>query len=141
MKRIFIILLIFIFVISAFYIVIGIAEQQSLQKSEYTDSQKLFLNSLIAKFGEPPQKDSRYGSLQCVKEYLTEHARDPESLRYEKWSNIYYADNGWIVLCEFRAKNGFGGYNREIKWFIIKDGYVIDVKDSDAIHLTSKNGE
>lgn len=123
MKRIFIILLIFIFVISAFYIVIGIVEQQSPPK----------LDPLIEKFGEPPQKDSRDGSVQCVKEYLNAIARDPESLKYEKWSTIFHSDDGWLVLCEFRAKNGFGGYNREAKWFVIKYGRVVDVKDADAL--------
>jgi hypothetical protein len=34
--------------------------------------------------------------------------------------------------CLFRAKNGFGGYNREEKWFVIQNGVVVDMKDVDA---------
>ena len=84
------------------------------------------------KFGKPPVKKLD-GSFTCVKEYLKSTARDPDSLTYEKWSDVSYNENdGWLVMCIFRAKNGFGGYERDAKWFIVQHGSVVDVKNIDA---------
>jgi hypothetical protein len=98
---------------------------------DLTISEKELHDAHVAKFGEPPQKGP-WGSIRCVKEYLNATARDPESLKFEKWSDIFYSEDGWLVLCEFRAKNGFGGYNREAKWFVIQYGRVVDVKNFDV---------
>ena len=42
---------------------------------------------------------------------------------------------GWIVCCDFRAKNGFGALVLESKWFIVKNGRVIDVQPFSAYKL------
>lgn len=97
---------------------------------DLTISQKELRDMRVAKFGEPPKKS--YLGIDCVVEYLLATVRDPESLKFEKWSDIFYSEDGWVVLCEFRAKNGFGGYNRDAKWFIIQHGRVVDMKNIDA---------
>jgi len=90
----------------------------------------------IAKFGEPPQNSAWDGSVRCVKDYLKVVAKDPDSLRYENWSKPYYSEDGWLVKCDYRAKNSFGGYVREVKWFVIRHGIVVDVKDLDAYKIS-----
>ncbi len=90
----------------------------------------------IAKFGEPPQNSAWDGSVRCVKDYLKAVAKDPDSLRYENWSKPYYSEDGWLVKCDYRAKNSFGGYVREVKWFIIRHGIVVDVKDFDTYKIS-----
>jgi hypothetical protein len=37
---------------------------------------------------------------------------------------------GWLVKCEFRAKNLLGAYVRDSKWFVIQHGHVVDVRES-----------
>lgn len=84
----------------------------------------------IAKFGQPPQNNVWDGSVRCVKEYLKSVVNDPDSLKFEKWSKVYASDDGWLVKCEFRARNLFGAYVRDTKWFIIQHGHVVDVRES-----------
>lgn len=84
----------------------------------------------IARFGDPPVNSPWDGSVRCVKEYLKEIARDPDSLKFEKWGKVAYSDeDGWLVWCQFRGKNAFGGYVRNIKWFVIRQGRVVVMKD------------
>ena len=90
----------------------------------------------IAKFGEPPQNSAWDGSVGCVKDYLKSVANDPDSLRYENWSKPYYSEDGWLIKCDYRAKNSFGGYAREVKWFVIRHGIVVDVKDLDTYKIS-----
>ncbi len=84
----------------------------------------------VAKFGEPPEKSFWDGSVECVKKYLESSVNDPDSLKYDFWSEVYFSDDGWLVKCEFRAKNLFGAYVRDSKWFVIQHGNVVDVKKS-----------
>jgi len=87
----------------------------------------------LAKFGSKPQNSAWDGSVSCVKQYLQSVAKDPDSLVYEKWGKVAYNDNdGWLVWCDFRGKNSFGGYKRDIKWFVIRHNNVVAVKDFDA---------
>ncbi len=89
----------------------------------------------IAKFGEPPSKSGLDGSIECVKEYLKTVAYDSASLSYDQWSDVYYSENdGWLVKCEFRGKNPFGGYVKHVKWFVIQHGRVVAIKDSTEYH-------
>ena len=101
-------------------------------KKELTISVEEIRQARIAKFGERPYQ-SLDGSFPCVKKYLKSSVRDPDSLIYEKWSDLNYNENdGWLVMCIFRAKNGFGGYERDAKWFVIQNSNVIDAKNIDA---------
>jgi len=84
----------------------------------------------IARFGEPPVNSAWDGSVRCVKEYLKEIARDPDTVKFEKWGKVSYNEqDGWLVWCQFRGKNAFGGYVRDINWFVIRHGRVVAMKD------------
>lgn len=86
-----------------------------------------------AKFGKCPTVSSWDGSVRVVKEYLRTIAKDPDSLKYEQWSDVFYnEDDGWIVLCVFRGKNSFGGYDKAANWFVVHHGQVVAVKEADA---------
>ncbi|MBW2606100.1 MAG: OadG family protein [Deltaproteobacteria bacterium] len=87
----------------------------------------------VAVYGEPPENSAWDGSVRCVKKYLEEVAVDPESLKFEKWGKVVYNKNdGWLVWCQYRGKNSFGGYVRNINWFIIQNNRVVDMKNFDA---------
>jgi hypothetical protein len=101
-------------------------------KKDITISSKGIEQAAKTKFGKPPYQNLD-GSFTCVKEYLKSITRDPDSLVYEKWSDVKYNEgDGWLVMCVFRAKNGFGGYERDAKWFVIQHGSVVDVKSLDV---------
>ncbi len=95
----------------------------------FTISQKQILAQKEAKFGQAPEQSSRDNSVSVVKRYLREVAKDPSSLKFESWSEVYFnKEDGWIVYCVFRGKNSFGAYTREANWFVIRYGRVVDVK-------------
>ena len=79
-----------------------------------------------AKFGKCPSRS-------CVKDYLKSIVNDPDSLKFEDWSDIYFNEkDGWIVLCKYRGKNTFGAYVLNVNWFVIQHGRVVDVKEPDS---------
>jgi len=86
----------------------------------------------IAKFGKPPITGWD-GAVTCVEMYLERVVREPDSLEYIDWSDVYFNENdGWLVKCTYRAKNGFGGYEVGSNWFVIQHGQVVDIKEADA---------
>lgn len=104
--------------------------------AEKTHAEKLAENirkTRVALHGEPPESSGWDSSVRCVKRYLGNIVIDPDSLEFEKWGRIMYNDNdGWMVWCQYRAKNSFGGYVRNTNWFIIQNNRVVDMKDFDA---------
>lgn len=87
----------------------------------------------IAMHGEPPENSAWDGSVRCVKRYLEKIVKDPDSLKFGDWGKVMYNDkDGWLVWCEYRAKNSFGGYVRRKKWFVIQNNRVIAMKDLGA---------
>jgi hypothetical protein len=96
-------------------------EEEERKRKEYQAS--------LARFGKKPTNSSWDGSVRCVETYMKEAAKDPDSLEFEKWGRVAYnSTDGWIVWCKYRAKNSFGGYVRERKWFVIRHNMVVDVK-------------
>ncbi|OHB52348.1 MAG: hypothetical protein A2Y12_19480 [Planctomycetes bacterium GWF2_42_9] len=81
------------------------------------------------KFGACPNQSSLDMSVRCVKDYLRRISHDPDSLKFEQWSKVYYNDDGWTVRCEYRGKNTFGAYVRNANWFVIQHGQVIEMAD------------
>jgi hypothetical protein len=82
------------------------------------------------KFGEPPVRSATDGSVRCVKEYLREIVTDPTSLKFENWGKIYsHKEDGWLVWCEFRAANALEHDAKYKKWFVIRHGKVVAMKD------------
>ncbi|MCK4528639.1 hypothetical protein KAW18_14815 [candidate division WOR-3 bacterium] len=103
--------------------------QQRLQKQK----EKRVYEKRIAKFGKPPINSAWDGSVSCVKRYLKEIAKDPDSLKFEKWGKIMHNDeDGWLVWCQYRGKNSFGGYVRNTNWFVIRHDRIIAIKELDA---------
>ena len=81
-------------------------------KKELTVSLDEILRQRVAKFGEVPEASVYDKSVKCVKDYLKSVAKDPDSLKFEQWSDIRYNDNdGWIVLCKYRAKIALAAMN------------------------------
>ena len=87
---------------------------------------------LEAKFGDRPVQSGWDGSYRVVTIYLETVANDPDSIKIDNCTKIYHIAEGWLVGCDYRGKNAFGGVVRNSNWFIIVENRVVKMKPSDA---------
>lgn len=80
-------------------------------------------------YGEPPKQYSYHGPYYQVTSYLERIANDPDSIDVESCTQVYMGDDGWVVGCTYRGKNGFGGLIRKSSWFTLINGRVVDMTD------------
>lgn len=86
----------------------------------------------VTKFGEPPVQSGWDGSYRAVSRYLEAVANDPDSIKIDNCTKVYHIAEGWLVGCDYRGKNAFGGMVRNSNWFIIIRNTVVKMKPSDA---------
>lgn len=89
-------------------------------------------NRRLARFGPMPQPSAWDGTYTVVRDYLRRVANDPGSIDLDVCTGVYQVDEGWLIGCDYRGKNGFGALIRTSNWFIIRFGQVIDMKDASA---------
>ncbi|MFA7667934.1 MAG: hypothetical protein WCX93_01160 [Burkholderiaceae bacterium] len=99
------------------------AKKQAAEKEKQTR---------LAKFGEAPVASSWDGTYRPVNNYLDKALKDPDSLKVEGCTKVYHTKNGWLVGCDYRARNSFGGMARESKWFTIRHNVVVNVEEANA---------
>lgn len=99
---------------------------EKLEKEKREQEQR---EALIAKFGEAPTRSAWDGSYYAVKGYLKRVANDPDSIEIDDCTNSYYTERGWLVGCNYRGRNAFGGMIRKSNWFIIVHDEVIQMHD------------
>ena len=85
-----------------------------------------------AKFGKPPLQSSWDGSYLPVKQYLKRIANDPDSIKIDGCTQVYFTKSGWLVGCDSRGRNAFGGMIRQSNWFTIVHDRVIQMHDASA---------
>jgi hypothetical protein len=59
---------------------------------------------------ETVQNSAWDGSVHQVKAYLKNTLKDPGSFEATEWSKVEKTADGYMVRCQYRAKNSFGGY-------------------------------
>ena len=69
------------------------------------------------------------GSYSAVERYLKRIARDPDSVEIDECTEVRFTRDAWLVGCNWRGRNGFGGMNRGANWFSIRDGEVVEMHD------------
>jgi hypothetical protein len=84
--------------------------------------------------GPRPEASGWDGSYREVKRYLKAVARDPDSVEIDGCTEVRVDErrNAWVVGCNWRGRNGFGGMNREANWFLIQAGQVVEMKAASA---------
>jgi len=75
----------------------------------------------VAKYGEPPAGRERIAKYYLIDFYL----KDPDSLIIEGYTPLFLGPNGWQGAVKYRAKNSFGGYLRETRRFVIRQGKIV----------------
>lgn len=86
----------------------------------------------VAKFGNAPTPSPWDGSYTAVKQYLKRVANDPDSIKMDGCTKVYTIDQGWLVGCDYRGRNAFGGLIRQSNWFTIRHDTVIQMHDASA---------
>lgn len=84
------------------------------------------------RFGAQPRPSAWDGTYREVKDYLRRVANDPESIEIDVCTGVYHTNEGWLVGCDYRGRNAFGGMIRQSNWFVIRNGTVVAMKDADA---------
>jgi hypothetical protein len=86
----------------------------------------------VAKFGEAPTQSAWDGSYYAVERYLKRIANDPDSIDIDSCTGVYHTESGWLVGCDYRGRNAFGGMIRQSNWFSIVHDQVIQMHDASA---------
>lgn len=86
----------------------------------------------VAKFGEAPTQSAWDGSYYTVERYLKRIANDPDSIDIDGCTKVYHTESGWLVGCDYRGRNAFGGMIRQSNWFTIVHDQVIQMHDASA---------
>lgn len=91
-------------------------------------------NSNNIEQNEAVRNQGPYGTVWQVEYYLKHnYLRDPDSYEAMNWGKVEKEGNKYFVLHQFRAKNGFGGYEVAQLWFILDlKGNVIDTAETDS---------
>ena len=108
-----------------------LAEQQK-EEQEKKERQEKKRMEQIAKFGKPPTVNPWNGSYYEVKRYLEIIANDPDSIDISGCTEVYHTKEGWLVGCDYRGNNAFGGKVRQSNWFTIAHGKVIKMHKASA---------
>ncbi len=125
------VILFILIVASGIGVLVFIGYVQSLQDVSVLIAKEKFpeSNRVPEPHGPMPTQNDPYGSVDCVVLYLNRTLRDPDSLIIDGWSKLERATwNGtkcWLVAVHYRARNGFGGYDRESRLCFIRDNEVL----------------
>ncbi len=87
------------------------------------------LEARVKKFGPPPVQSAWDGSYRVVERHLKDVANDPDSIKIAKCTEVsFHEKDGWLVACEYRGRNKFGGMVRNANWFVIRQSSVVRVE-------------
>lgn len=103
------------------------AKEIERQKKEEKERQ-----DRIARFGKPPVASAWDGTYHVVERYLKRVANDPDSIEVDSCTRVHYTKHGWLVGCDYRGRNAFGGMIRKSNWFTIRHDTVISVDEASA---------
>lgn len=99
-------------------------------------AQRSRIHAQQAKYGDAPVK-SWNGSYAEIDNYLQRVAHNPKSVDVAQCTQALFDKTaGWVVGCEYRAKNAFGGLVLAQDWFTIIHNEVIhhvDVRASNYV--------
>lgn len=73
----------------------------------------------LVSYGDtPPLGDPK----PAIRELLSYQLRDPDSLQIFTCTQHYLTEEGWSVVCDYGARNGYGGMNRHSVVFVVGKG-------------------
>lgn len=118
----------FLFVAGVFAIILLAPEPPRLTPEQQAENERIRIRyeKLEAKFGKRP-----FVWETKVKVFLVSRANDPDSVKVLSCTELGFDKSisplGWTTLCEYTAKNGFGGTVRSSSFFVILNSEVIGI--------------
>ena len=73
--------------------------------------------------GEVPASSPLDGTIYLIENYLKETLNDPDSLKVYT-TTLNRSKDGYVVLCDYGAKNAYGGMIRKSTFFVINKGRI-----------------
>ena len=110
----------------------GLITARQAEEQRVRAAQQAEVRSRLTRFGPLPEKSAWDGSYRIVTTYLEGVANDPSSIDIDACTKVYYTDLGWLVGCDYRGKNAFGGVVRQSNWFTILHGRVVLFEEASA---------
>lgn len=105
-----------------------VQEQRELERQEQARQEEERMARLV-RFGSPPEPSTWDGTYREIRDYLERVANDPDSIKIDACTKVYHTADGWLVGCDYRGRNAFGGIIRQSNWFTIVDGRVVEMHD------------
>ncbi|MCD6433298.1 MAG: hypothetical protein J7L21_04580 [Sulfurimonas sp.] len=87
------------------------------------------VTSLESKIGKKPRVSSWDRVPFCVKNYIDQVAKDPDSVDFDSCTDSRFSERGWSTTCKYRANNSFGGKVLEVRTFTIRHDVVVNVSE------------
>lgn len=101
------------------------ASKRDTYKAKFDQQQAKELAERLL-FGDQPTKSAWDGTYPEVKTYLKRVANDPDSIDMVGCTDVYKNKDGWLVGCQYRGKNAFGGMILTANWFRLRRGQVVE---------------
>jgi hypothetical protein len=89
------------------------AEERAAAEKKKLAAEETKRDAVVAEFGKAPIQSAWDDSYSEVEGYLKRIANDPDSIEIDTCTKVYQADDGWLVGCDYRGRNGFGGTIRQ----------------------------
>jgi hypothetical protein len=107
---------------------------ESANSNSIPDSKTTAKKSPIEqKYGPIPEANQWNGIYREVERYLEHNANDPDSIKIENCTKVSIDKKvGYIVGCNYRGKNAFGGMVKNANWFVIKNKEVVAMLPFDS---------
>ena len=97
---------------------------------EKLDKKEKEKKEFIDRFGTAPHQRGWEGSYYEIEIFLKSIANDPDSIKIERCTGAHPSEYGWLVACDYRGRNAFGGIIRKSNWFLIQHGQVFQILDA-----------
>jgi hypothetical protein len=101
-------------------------------KEKKAAAEKAKQDAIVAKFGRMPVASAWDGNYYEVERYLKKVANDPDSIDLDGCTKVYKVNEGWLVGCDYRGRNAFGGMIRKSNWFTIRHQQVVAIHEPNA---------
>jgi hypothetical protein len=105
------------------------AEAAEAEAAKIAAEAKAEQDKIVKEYGPEPSLNSWNGVARVIEDFLERTAKDPSSIKYGGASNLYRTTyNGtkcYLQRVDWRAKNSFGGYVRDVYEFYVKYDVVI----------------
>lgn len=101
-------------------------QRQKQRYGEIVGRQRAATKARLDKYGAKPGENDIYSA---VRRYLRQVAHDPRSIQDLGCTYPRFTEMGWMVACQYRGRNGFGGMVKNRNFFYLRHGSVVSMSE------------